>query len=70
MAILKSPGVKEEVLAHQDSTYFLYDDEPITMGGFWVPFEDTALGNGCIWVIPGSHKKPLYMRSFYESATK
>lgn len=68
MAILKSPGVNEEVLVHQDSTY-LYD-EPRTMVGFWVPFEDTTLENGCLWAIPGSHKKPLYMRSFYDFETK
>lgn len=31
--------------------------------GFWIPLQNATLNNGCLWGIPGSHKKPLYCRS-------
>lgn len=33
--------------------------------GFWIPFEDSTLENGCLWGIPGSHQGPLYKQSKY-----
>ena len=38
----------------QDST-FLYT-EPPSATGFWVALEEATIANGCLWVLPGSHK--------------
>lgn len=60
MYIFKSPGIGSKVLPHQDST-FLYT-ETGTCHAFWIPLEDTTIKNGCLWVIPGSHKGKLIYR--------
>ena len=46
--------------AHQDLTY-LYQ-EPHKLTGWWIPLIDVDEENGCMWVIPGSHKNGLYVR--------
>lgn len=43
------------VRPHQDST-FLYT-EPPTCIGLWMPLEDATEENGCLWFVPGSHKR-------------
>ena len=60
MFILKSANVGGEVVPHQDST-FLYT-EPLSTIGFWIPLDDCTLENGCLQVIPGSHKLPVTSR--------
>lgn len=42
------------MVPHQDST-FLYT-EPMSCLGFWMPMEPATRENGCLWVLPGSHK--------------
>lgn len=42
------------MVPHQDNT-FLYTD-PLTCIGLWVALEDATLENGCLWVLPKSHK--------------
>jgi phytanoyl-CoA hydroxylase len=61
MAILKPPQIGGKVNIHQDSTY-LYG-EPDSLLGFWIPFQDATINNGCLWGLPGSHKGKLYRRS-------
>lgn len=61
MAILKPPKIGGKVNIHQDSTY-LYA-EPDTLLGFWMPFQDATVNNGCLWGLPGSHHGKLYKRS-------
>lgn len=39
---------------HQDSAY--WQIEPMTLCSMWVALEDATLENGCMRVIPGSHK--------------
>jgi phytanoyl-CoA hydroxylase len=55
MYIFKNPYIGGEVTCHQDAT-FLYTD-PITCVGFWFALQDATLENGCLWAIPGGHKK-------------
>jgi hypothetical protein len=49
------------VSPHQDST-FLYT-EPLSCVAFWFAFEEATRDNGCLWVIPGSHKHGIKRRS-------
>ncbi len=48
-----------EVPAHQDSGYFEpYCDDSLIIT-MWVPLVDTNIKNGCLYVLPGSHKGPV-----------
>lgn len=60
MYIFKQPGIGGEVNCHQDST-FLYT-EPMSVIGLWFAIEEASLENGCLWGIPGGHKKGLLKR--------
>lgn len=45
-----------EVPWHQDSGYFEpYCDNSLVMT-MWIPLVDTSVANGCLFVIPGTHK--------------
>lgn len=51
--IFKNPGVIGQPW-HQDAFYFRYDKQPqVTV---WVALSRATLENGCLWVLPGSHK--------------
>ena len=43
------------VTAHQDGTFLRND--PLKLVGYWFPIDDATLENGCLWYVPGSHKK-------------
>ena len=60
MYIFKQPNIGGEVSCHQDST-FLYT-EPIDIVGLWFALEDATVENGCLWAIPGGHKRGLKSR--------
>ncbi len=51
---MKPPGGIEKTY-HQDSPYFTI--EPMAMVTAWVAIDDVTEQNGCMWVIPGSHKR-------------
>ncbi|VVC25454.1 Hypothetical protein CINCED_3A010961 [Cinara cedri] len=58
MYIYKNPGVGSEVVPHQDSTFLF--TTPDTLIGFWLALDDATVENGCLWIIPGSHKNDLH----------
>ena len=60
MYIFKQPRIGGEVSCHQDST-FLYT-EPVEILGLWFALEDSTLENGCLWVLPGGHRRGLKSR--------
>ena len=60
MYIFKQPHIGGEVNCHQDCT-FLYT-EPQDILGLWFAVEDATLENGCLWVLPGGHKRGLKSR--------
>ena len=60
MYIFKQPNIGGEVTCHQDST-FLYT-EPIDIVGLWFALEDATIKNGCLWAIPGGHRRGLKSR--------
>jgi phytanoyl-CoA hydroxylase len=60
MYIFKQPNIGGEVTCHQDST-FLYTD-PVEIAGLWFALEDATIENGCLWAIPGGHRRGLKSR--------
>lgn len=60
MYIFKQPNIGGEVTCHQDST-FLYT-EPQNIVGLWFALEDATVENGCLWAIPGAHRRGLKSR--------
>jgi ectoine hydroxylase-related dioxygenase (phytanoyl-CoA dioxygenase family) len=52
--IFKHPGVIGQPW-HQDSYYFRFDRQPQV--GVWVALSPATLDNGCLWVLPGSHRQ-------------
>lgn len=54
-ALLKPPGIGREKPWHQDKAFFdIRPGAPVV--GFWIALDDTDPENGCMHVIPGSHK--------------
>jgi phytanoyl-CoA hydroxylase len=56
MFILKNPGAWGQPW-HQDSYYFNFDQQPQV--GLWLAISEATLENGCLSVLPGSHKGPI-----------
>ena len=53
---MKPPGGVEKPY-HQDSAYFTI--EPTDLVTAWVALDEVTLENGCLWVIPGSHRQGI-----------
>jgi ectoine hydroxylase-related dioxygenase (phytanoyl-CoA dioxygenase family) len=53
MFILKNPGAWGQPW-HQDSYYFNFDQQPQI--GLWLAISEATIENGCLSVLPGSHK--------------
>lgn len=60
MYICKSQRTGGEITPHQDST-FLYTDPP-SCHGLWLSVHAADEGNGCLWIVPGSHNTPIHQR--------
>lgn len=54
-AVYKYPRNDEPVLWHQDNGYTYV--EPQAYLTCWVPLVDATLDNGCVWVLPGVHRR-------------
>ena len=60
--IFKQPMLGGKVDCHTDSTFIRTD--PLSCLGAWIALEEASINNGCLFVLPGSHKKyPL--QQFY-----
>jgi len=55
--IFKNPGAWGQPW-HQDSFYFPFDHSPQI--GLWLAISEATLENGCLWVLPGSHRQPIH----------
>lgn len=66
MYIFKQPRIGGEVVYHQDAT-FLYT-EPTSVIGLWFALQDANEDNGCLYTVPGSHRRGLGRR-FRRSAS-
>ena len=53
-AVAKPPSARTELPWHQDNGYTpLVPEQYLTC---WLALDDAELDNGCLWVIPGSHR--------------
>ena len=55
--IFKNPGAWGQPW-HQDSFYFPFDHSPQI--GLWLAISESTLENGCLRVLPGSHREPIH----------
>ena len=55
--ICKPPKEGQPVLWHQDGSYWPLD--PMEVVTLWLAVSDSTPENGCMRVIPGTHRKPL-----------
>jgi non-heme Fe2+,alpha-ketoglutarate-dependent halogenase len=53
----KLPGDKTYVSWHQDATYWGLHPPQVTTG--WIALSESGVVNGCVRVVPGTHKGPL-----------
>lgn len=56
MLFIKSAG-KPGQAWHQDEDFIPTRDRSLT--GAWIALDDATVENGCLWVIPGSHKQGI-----------
>ena len=59
MLFIKAPG-KPGQAWHQDEYYIPTRDRSLT--GAWIALDDAVVQNGCLWVIPGSHRAGFIRR--------
>lgn len=64
MYIFKQPHIGGEVRWHQDATYFV--TEPNTVVTLWFALERASRDNGCLWLEPRGHRRPLRERFVVE----
>jgi len=57
MYYYKPPGAKGQGM-HQDNFYLLAS--PATCIAAWTPIDDATEDNGCLWVVPGSHRHDIH----------
>lgn len=56
MLFVKGPGKRGQSW-HQDEYYIPTRDRSLT--GVWIALDDADLENGCMWMIPGSHRPAI-----------
>ncbi len=56
MLFVKSAG-KPGQAWHQDEDYIPTRDRSLTGG--WIALDDATIENGCLWIIPGSHRRGI-----------
>lgn len=57
MYYYKPPGARGQGM-HQDNFYLLA--APATCIAAWTAIDGAGLDNGCLWVVPGSHRHDIY----------
>jgi len=62
MYIYKQPRIGGDVTIHQDN-WFIHTT-PLTCYGLWFSLEEATTENGCLYVIPGSHKEHPCQKRF------
>ncbi|KRE72015.1 phytanoyl-CoA dioxygenase family protein [Paenibacillus sp. Soil750] len=57
--LIKLPHSPSVCHWHQDDAYYTEVVNSDTRMSIWVPLQDTDEKNGCLWIVPGSHKQGL-----------
>ncbi len=66
MLFVKPPTFQGQAW-HQDEVYIPTRDRSLT--GAWIAMDDATVENGCLWVVPGSHRNGyLFPQRKHESA--
>src|SRR4051812_16654268 len=63
MLFIKSEGRPGQAW-HQDEYFIPTRDRSLTGG--WIALDDATVENGCLWVIPGSHKHGIIWPTHYQ----
>ncbi len=63
-AVIKPPEKGGSFAWHQDSGY--QETKPLQYITCWTAISRTFVGNGCIWIIPGSHQRGLIKHAWDE----
>lgn len=66
MYYYKPPGARGQGM-HQDNFYLLA--APATCIAAWTPIDDATEENGCLWVVPGSHRHEIHCPSADKSGS-
>ena len=56
MLFLKPPGLQGQAW-HQDERFIPTRDRSLV--GAWIALDDATTENGCLWVVPGSHREGI-----------
>lgn len=67
MLFVKGPG-KAGQAWHQDEYYIPTRDKSLI--GVWIAIDDATIDNGCLWIVPGSHKSGYMMRRIPNTSTE
>lgn len=58
---------------HQDEAFYLDANDPETVSttrmSVWVPLQDANRHNGCLWIVPGSHRWGLESYTIADTGT-
>ena len=57
-AIMKPARVGAETPWHQDEAYW-GDEAAYNAISIWIPLQDATMENGCMWFVPGSHRREV-----------
>ena len=61
----KMPHAMDICHWHQDDAYYNDHVASETRMSVWIPLQDATLENGCLWVVPGSHKDGVVEHGSY-----
>jgi phytanoyl-CoA hydroxylase len=71
--VTKLPHSNEICHWHQDEAFYLDPDDSETVSktrmSIWVPLQEATEDNGCLWIVPGSHKWGLQDYTMAEDGT-
>ncbi|HXB92078.1 MAG TPA: phytanoyl-CoA dioxygenase family protein [Puia sp.] len=67
MLFVKGPG-KAGQSWHQDEFYIPTRDRSLT--GVWIAIDDAKVENGCLWIVPGSHRPGYLFRRVPNSSAE
>ncbi|WP_165452731.1 phytanoyl-CoA dioxygenase family protein [Paenibacillus thalictri] len=67
--LTKLPGSASVCHWHQDDAYYTEVANSHTRMSIWVPLQDTDERNGCLWIVPGSHKTGLQSHTVKDNGT-